>query len=29
MVRIGGNIVGQLQTKTTTKNAIGESISTW
>lgn len=29
MVHIGGNVMGQLQTKTTTKNAIGESISTW
>lgn len=26
---IGGNIVGQIQTKTTKKNAIGESIATW
>lgn len=29
MVGIGGNLIGKLQTKTTTKNAIGESISTW
>lgn len=29
MVHIGGNVMGQLQTKTTTKNAIGESISLW
>lgn len=29
MVHIGGNVIGQLQTKTTTKNAIGESISSW
>lgn len=29
MVSIGGNLVGQLQTKTTIKNEIGESISTW
>lgn len=29
MANIGGNITGVIQTKTTTKNAIGESISTW
>lgn len=29
MVGIGGNVVGQLQIKTTTKNEIGESISAW
>ena len=29
MVHIGGNVMGQLQTKTTIKNEIGESISTW
>ena len=29
MIRIGGNIIAQLQVKTTTKNAIGESVPTW
>lgn len=29
MVKIGGNISAQLQVKTTTKNAIGESVPTW
>lgn len=29
MNKIGGNITGVLQTKTTSKNAIGESVATW
>jgi hypothetical protein len=29
MANIGGNIKGIIQTKTTAKNAIGESIPTW
>lgn len=29
MANIGGNIVGIIQTKTTTKNAIGEGVQTW
>ncbi len=29
MANIGGNIKGIIQTKTTTKNAIGENIPTW
>lgn len=29
MSNIGGNINGIIQTKTTTKNAIGESVKTW
>ena len=29
VANIGGNITGVIQTKTTAKNAIGESVSTW
>ena len=29
MANIGGNIKGIIQTNTTTKNAIGESVKTW
>lgn len=29
MRKIGGNITAQLQVKTTRKNSIGESVSTW
>lgn len=29
MANIGGNIIGIIQTKSTTKNAIGESEKTW
>ena len=29
MANIGGNITGIIQTKTTAKNAIGESVMTW
>ena len=29
MANIGGNITGTIQTKSTTKNAIGESVKTW
>ena len=29
MANIGGNITGIIQTKTTEKNAIGESVQTW
>lgn len=29
MANIGGNITGTIQTKTTEKNAIGESVQTW
>lgn len=29
MANIGGNILGRIQTKTTTKNEIGESVQTW
>ena len=29
MAKIGGNITGTIQTKSTTKNAIGESVKTW
>ena len=29
MANIGGNITGSIQTKTTVKNAIGESEATW
>lgn len=29
MANIGGNITGTIQTKSTTKNAIGESVKAW
>lgn len=29
MANIGGSITGTIQTKTTTKNAIGESVKSW
>lgn len=29
MANIGGNITGTIQTKSTTKNAVGESVKTW
>ena len=29
MANIGGNITGTIQTKSTAKNAIGESVQTW
>lgn len=29
MAKIGGNINGSIQTKSTTKNEIGESVETW
>lgn len=29
MIKIGGNIAAQLQVKTTSKNAIGESVPKW
>ena len=29
MAKIGGNIIGTIQTKTTAKNAIGEAVKTW
>lgn len=29
MANIGGNITGTIQTKSTTKNVIGESVKTW
>ena len=29
MIKIGGNIIAQLQVKTTHRNAIGEAVPTW